>query len=61
MDALLGEYDAVMKIDQVNWIKLDEANKENLFPFIQLRNLIDERKKKKTAENNAYMAIVLSP
>lgn len=36
MDALLGEYDAVMEIDWVNWVILDESNKENLFPFIEL-------------------------
>lgn len=44
LDALIGEYDAVMEIDFVDWKKLDESKKENYLPFVALRRIIDERK-----------------
>ncbi|MEM7105750.1 MAG: hypothetical protein AAF502_21610 [Bacteroidota bacterium] len=44
MDALIGEYDVVMEIDWIDWVKLEESNKENLLPFVELRSIIDRRK-----------------
>lgn len=47
LDSLLGEYDAVMEIDWIDWVKLEESNKENLYSFVELRNIIDRRKENK--------------
>ncbi len=42
LDNLLGEYDVETKIGGIDWVKLDENNKENLKPFIELRDAIDK-------------------
>ena len=47
LDALIGEYDAVNEIDWVEWVALKEEECDSLFPFVELRNLIDERKNKR--------------
>ena len=47
LDALIGEYDAATEIDWVEWTVLDEKEEDELFPFVELRNLVDERKKKR--------------
>ncbi|MEM1120373.1 MAG: hypothetical protein AAGJ18_07970 [Bacteroidota bacterium] len=47
LDALIGEYDAVKEIDWVEWAVLDEQKEDELFPFVELRELVDERKKKR--------------
>ena len=45
LDSLLGEYDVTKRIDWIDWKKLDEKNMENLSEIIELRKLIDSRKK----------------
>lgn len=47
LDALIGEYDAATEIDWVEWTVLDETAAEELFPFVELRKLVDERKQKR--------------
>lgn len=47
LDALIGEYDAATEIDWVEWTVLDETQAEELFPFVELRKLVDERKQKR--------------
>jgi len=47
LDALVGEYDAVTEIDWVEWVELDEQKEEELFPFVELRKLVDARKEKR--------------
>lgn len=47
LDALIGEYDAVRELDWVEWTELDEQEEEELFPFVELRSIVDERKKKR--------------
>jgi len=47
IDALIGEYDAVTQLDWVEWVVLDEQEEDNLFPFVELRKIVDERKKKR--------------
>ena len=47
LDALIGEYDAATEIDWVEWTVLDEKEESELFPFVELRSLVDERKKKR--------------
>ncbi|MEM6317830.1 MAG: hypothetical protein AAF960_09170 [Bacteroidota bacterium] len=47
LDALVGEYDAVNEIDWVEWEALKEEEEEHLFPFVELRKLVDERKRKR--------------
>ncbi len=47
LDALIGEYDAVTQLDWVEWIELDEQKEAELFPFVELRNIVDERKKRR--------------
>ena len=42
LDGLIGEYDVTTKIGWIEWVKLDENEKENLNPIIELRNEIDE-------------------
>lgn len=44
LDGLIGEYDMTMGIDWIEWVKLDEANRENLNPITNLRTLIDRKK-----------------
>ena len=40
-------YDAVTEIDWVEWVELDEQKEEELFPFVELRKLVDARKEKR--------------
>jgi len=47
LDALIGEYDAATEIDWVEWTVLDETQADELFPFVELRKLVDERKRKR--------------
>lgn len=47
LDALIGEYDAATEIDWVEWTVLDENEADELFPFVELRNLVDERKQRR--------------
>jgi len=47
LDSLLGEYDAVMEIDFVDWKKLDKSKKKRYFRFVELRKIIDDRKMNK--------------
>jgi len=47
LDSLVGEYDAVTEIDWLEWVELDEQEEEELFPFVELRKLVDERKEKR--------------
>lgn len=47
LDSLVGEYDAVTEIDWLEWVVLDEQEEEALFPFVELRKLVDERKEKR--------------
>lgn len=47
MDSLLGEYDVVMEIDWIDWVKLDESNKDSLYSFVELRKIVDRRKERK--------------
>ena len=42
LDGLIGEYDVTTKIGWIEWVKLDENEKENLKPIIELRNEIDK-------------------
>lgn len=44
LDGLLGEYDVAMKIDWIEWIKLDVANEDNLIKLIDLQDIVDNRK-----------------
>lgn len=48
LDALIGEYDAATEIDWVEWTTLDETEAAELCPFVELRDLVDKRKKKRT-------------
>lgn len=48
LDALVGEYDAVMEIDWIYCNYLEESRREFLLPFTQLRSLIDARKQYRT-------------
>lgn len=48
LDSLIGEYDVVTQLDWVEWTILDETEEEELFPFVELRAIVDERKKKRT-------------
>jgi hypothetical protein len=50
LDSLLGEYDTVKEIDIIDWVLLDETKLDNFYPFIELRNVISNRKQK--ADNN---------
>jgi len=50
LDSLLGEYDTVMEIDYIDWEVLDEEKLENLYSFIELREVV-EQKKRNTATN----------
>ena len=42
LDGLIGEYDVTTKIGWIEWVKLNENEKENLKPIIELRNEIDK-------------------
>ena len=44
LDSLIGEYDVVMGIDWIDWVKLDDSQIESLNPITSLRLLIDRRK-----------------
>lgn len=50
LDSLLGEYDTVTEIDWIDWIILDEKNIDDLFPLIELRDLIDQKKEDRNAK-----------
>ena len=45
LDALIGEYDVTVNISWIEWKKLEEENIQNLQPLIDLRKVIDHRKK----------------
>ena len=49
LDTLLGEYDTVTEIDWIEWVALDENNIDNLYPLIELRKLIDQKKEDRDA------------
>lgn len=42
LDGLIGEYDVTTKIGWIEWVKLNENEKENLKPIIELRSEIDK-------------------
>jgi hypothetical protein len=42
LDGLIGEYDVTTKIGWIEWVKLNENEKENLKPIIELRKEIDK-------------------
>ena len=42
LDGLIGEYDVTTKIGWIEWVMLNENEKENLKPIIELRNEIDK-------------------
>ena len=42
LDGLIGEYDVTTKIGWIEWVKLNENEKENLKPIIELRNEVDK-------------------
>lgn len=42
LDGLIGEYDVTTKIGWIEWVKLNENEKENLKPIIELSNEIDK-------------------
>lgn len=44
LDALLGEYDVTYHIGFIEWEVLVADNKNQLLPFVRLRELIDKRK-----------------
>ena len=41
LDSLLGEYDVETKITQIEWVKFDEQNIDNLSPLKDLPDLVD--------------------
>jgi len=45
LDGLIGEYDVTVNINWIEWKKLEEENIQNLQPLINLRKVIDHRKK----------------
>lgn len=45
LDSLIGEYDVTVNINWIEWKKLEEENIQNLQPLINLREVIDHRKK----------------
>ena len=45
LDGLIGEYDVTVNINWIEWKKLEEENIQNLQPLINLREVIDHRKK----------------
>lgn len=45
LDGLIGEYDVTVNINWIEWKKLEEENIQNLQPLIDLRKVIDHRKK----------------
>lgn len=42
LDGLIGEYDVATKIGWIDWVKLDEENKKDLKPIVELREAIDK-------------------
>lgn len=50
LDTLLGEYDTVTEIDWIDWVILDENIIDNLFPFVELRDIIDKKKQDRNAK-----------
>lgn len=45
LDGLIGEYDVTVNINWIEWKKLEEENIQSLQPLIDLRKVIDHRKK----------------
>lgn len=41
LDGLIGEYDAETKIAWIEWEKLQEEELDKLFPFVDLRSVVD--------------------
>ncbi|MCR8557656.1 hypothetical protein KXD93_08380 [Mucilaginibacter sp. BJC16-A38] len=41
LDGLIGEYDMETRISWIDFVALDEANIENLYPLTYLRDLVD--------------------
>jgi len=44
LDSLIGEYDTQIEIDSIDWVELDENNIDKLYPFVELRKIIERRK-----------------
>ena len=49
LDGLLGEYDVTMSIDWIEWVVLDESRIDNVYPIIDLRTVIDNRKQERNS------------
>ncbi len=45
LDGLIGEYDYTHGIKWIEWVELSEANVQNLDPIINLRKLLDSKKR----------------
>jgi len=45
LDGLLGEYDVATMIGWIDWVELEPEKVDSLFPLIELRQIIDDKKR----------------